>query len=71
MVTRPIGYDLWVYYVNFQSSLIVICGDQGPPNFCLHGAASMLRPALKINLNESLVVNCLVNFSTCYVTFIE
>jgi len=57
--------------LTFNKSLIVICGDQGPPNFCLHGAARMLRPALKINLNESLVVNCLVNFSTCYVTFIE
>ena len=42
------------YYVNFQSSLrslIVICdslirGDQGPPNYCLHRVARMLRPAL-------------------------
>ena len=54
MVNRPIGYDLWVYYVNFQSSLIVICGDQGPPNFCLHRAARMLRPAL-------LVANGVIN----------
>ena len=23
----------------------MICGDQGPPNFCLHRAARMLRPA--------------------------
>ena len=45
MVNRPIGYDLWVNYVNFQSSLIVICGP-GPPNFCLHWAARMLRPTL-------------------------
>ena len=44
------------YYVNFQSSLrslIVICdslirGDQGPPNFCLHRVARMLRPALVV-----------------------
>jgi len=49
-MNRPIGYDLWVYYVNVQSSLIVICGDQGPPNFCVHRAARMLRRALGVAL---------------------
>jgi len=33
-----------------QSSLIVSCGNQGPPNFCLHTAARMLRPALLTSL---------------------
>jgi len=50
VVNRPIGYDSWVYYVNFQSSLIVICGGQVPPNFSLHRAARMLKPALGISL---------------------
>ena len=45
--------DLLQYYVNFQSSLTTVTdcdslirGDQGPPNFCLHRVARMLRPAL-------------------------
>lgn len=42
------------YYVKLSNSIVttvtdcnsLIRGDQGPPNFCLHRVARMLRPAL-------------------------
>ena len=36
----------------------LIRGDQGPPNFCLHRVARMLRPALHVLQSIKLLLQC-------------